>query len=352
MRVAPVVARAALVCGLAGAAWCAFALNPDTARADDRPAAVADLSEDLLGTVRDVVDEVLPPPADEPAAPDEPVDQPDDTGDEPAEDPTPADETAPAPSDNPPPDAPVIELPPVELPIELPAVEVPSIEVPIDLPVVPPITVTTPPVVVQVPALVPAAAPATTPAPTMPAPVVVTLPIVSPVTQPAASTDAAPAPTSAVTPELAAHVSDPAGLPVPIIGPVLGHAFDDGNRPPEPTAEASVKVGGCSEGGRGHGRSLDEVRRAVIALTAGDDRRDDARAAGQVTRPCPGPPLGPDADVTGMAATHGPGTSSTDQLLSDTPGVLIWPAVDRLAALRARSAIPPGRLTHLDPRPA
>lgn len=265
------------------------------------------------------------PARDEPAdAPKPPADRPDDSGDEPAEDTIPADETTPAPHDDPPTGTPEIELP-----------------------AVPPITVTTPPVVIEVPAPRPAAPPATDPAPATSTPVI-TVPIVGPVAQPAADPGVVSAPTSAAAAtKPTAHVSIPAGLPVPI-GPVLGRTLDDGIRPPEPAAEPTMKVSKCSK----HKQTLEDVRQALIDMATEHKRRSEIRAADQVTRPCPGAPLGPDADVTSMVAVHCPGASNSDQALGDTPSALIWPTLGRLAALRARSTIPAGWSTHLDPRPA
>lgn len=334
MRASSVIARAALVCGLAGAAWCALAtLDPNSAHADDRPATVTEQPGGLLDTVRDVVDEVLPPAAEPDEEPDsaptdeaEPRDE--QPADEPADEPTPVDEDATPPRD----DTPVSDPPASE-----PVVELPSVELPVELPGAPPTGVITPPIVVEVPALAPPAQPTPDPAPTQtPAPVVIALPIIGPTTQPADTQTRISAAT-----ELAATADR---LSVPLIGPVLGRMLDDGIHPPEPIAPPRVKVSQCGGGQR----TLEDVRRALRAVAAEHDRR----AGERTTRPCPGVPLGPDADAAGMAAMNNSGASSSDQLLGDTPGVLVWPVLQRLYEMRARSTIPASALNHLDPRPA
>ncbi|MEK8108625.1 hypothetical protein NKG94_34315 [Micromonospora sp. M12] len=325
MRTPPVIARAALLCGLAGAAWCALAtLNPDTARADDRPATTTEQPQGLLGTVRDVVDQVLPTPRTAPSRtatspslrtrhppPTTPAGKPTSRTRRPTPRPRPKRpirnrRTPPAsePRDNPPPSRPVVQLP--------------SIELPVDLPVVPPITVVTPPIVIEVPDPRPAA-PTTDPAPSqLPAPIVVTLPIIGPTAQPAATqTPAAQVDTDTSTTDEAADgdtspavatgtdASDevtelaPDGLPVPI-GPVLGRTLDDGIRPSEPVQP--VRVGECSR----HERTLEEVRQALRDMIAKPDR-GKAKAVDRTTRPCPGAPLGPDTDAATLAAVQSPG---------------------------------------------
>jgi hypothetical protein len=135
----------------------------------------------------------------------------------------------------------------------------------------------------------------------------------------------------------------PDGLPVPI-GPVLGRTLDDGIHPPEPSRPDQVAE--CRDT-----RTLDQVRQALRDMVSQPDRVTST-AVNRTTRPCPGTPAGPDTAAGGLAAAHSPGAPSTDQLLGDTPGSLIWPTLDKLTALCARSTIPVSWSTHLDPRPA
>lgn len=336
MRASRIAARAALVCGLAGAAWCTWSsLDANAAHADEPPAAVTERPGGPLGAVinlpgrtADVVDQVLPTPG--PSGDAKPPDGPQNA---PAEKPTqapteqPAEEPAPDGSTSPASPSPVDGI------VDDATDELGQIGDTVDEAVQVTPSPTPSPAATQ---------PVSSPAPTQPAvkpPVLVELPrlVDAPAITPA------PALVEAAVPPAPA----PVDLPVPI-GPVLGRTLDDGIRPTEPAATRRVEVGEC-----GHDtRILLDVRRALRALVVEHDRRGVARAQAPPRRPCPGAPIGPVGDAVGSATAHLPGGYGDDHLLGDTPGAMIWPVLQRLYELRARSAIPAGRSTHLEPGPA
>ncbi|MEU7590652.1 hypothetical protein AB0A95_30720 [Micromonospora sp. NPDC049230] len=315
MRVAPAIARAAFVCGLAGAAWCAFAtLDPDTARADDRPAAIAEQSEGLLGdvldqtsdAVGDVVDQVLPAKPAEPD-PERPADDP--SGGSSAE-----------PESKPDPVGHILDGVTGTV-----GEVVDSVGTVVEV-------ITTPPPVVVPPVVVTPAPATSTPAPT-------TTTAGTGTTQSGTEAATVPAP--------AAAEPVPADLPVPI-GPAVGRTLDDPSPAAYPVDHHAGEVRQCD----GTPRSLDELRRTI---REGADIHTAPRLDRTATRddwPCPSGPAGPVAQAGGMTAVAGSSPQHGDQVSGEGVAQLTWPTLHRLYALRARGDLPVSRSTHLDPRPA
>ncbi|WP_371409709.1 hypothetical protein OG423_13980 [Micromonospora zamorensis] len=286
----------------------------------------------LLGSVVEVVDQVIPDV--------EPTKAPDP---EPTKDPEPPAETEPADepghgtdghdeqaaADEP---APVITVPAIEIPVDLPPVVIDLPPVVVDLPPlvvdVPPVVVVTPPVVVPTPT--------PTPQPTTPAP----------------TTDTTtPAPTTTPQTPAVVPVAPLDELPV-VIGPTAGTGTLLPGLMREPGAAEHTDTDATT------GTRLCDGRDDQPQRTPGGDGKQDRRTADQPTnsgtppaKPCP-TPTGPGDTATGMSAALAHTTNGADQPPGDTTATLAWPALDRLHHVRARGDLPASRTTHLEPGPA
>lgn len=269
----------------------------------------ADQAEPTTPVEPDPTTEPEPEPSDEPTDP--PVE------DRPRSEPTPPVEAPPA--DEPPVDAPPAEVPaPVELP-DLPPVEVPQLPAPPPVPTPVPVPSTgPPPPVVDVPDHLPdtgSTAPKPLPVP-LPAPVVV-----------------------------------PAPLPV-VIGPIPAAEPPAGEAPAmlgQATAVVEVEAQWCPDQMRTDYApdDRDMIRQLIASLTDGAETPRVQSAPG-----CPGTHKHPAYEPAGAAAAPGGSQTMGASAIGDVVGALTIPALIRLEHARARSTIPTGRHTSIEPGPA
>lgn len=333
--------RLALGAGVAvGGGILAVLFMSTPARADEGPQRPGG----VLGTVVEVVDEVLPEPT-KAAEPDpEPTREP-----EPAREPTKAAEQAPADEEpaaddsgdnEPEPEAPPAD--PIGDAIEdvkdgLEQVVEPVKEV-VEVVTDP---LPTPPVVVVIPAPVvvtppPTPAPTVTPEPTQPA------------TEPATVDSTEPA-ADELPEQPAVEAPDVDQVDLPVVGPVAGSNTLLPGLTPDAASSRQDREPQCT--GDHRERTLDDVRKDARSVATGKQPRDGDRAdPGGPGKPCPAP--APPTDRA-MNATAGPSPAGAHgEQYAATAAGLTWPALARLQQLRARGDIPAGRSTHVEPGPA
>ncbi|WP_435233393.1 hypothetical protein [Micromonospora aurantiaca (nom. illeg.)] len=353
------VFTAAGVTGLA-----AYDAATNTARADDKPAAVAERPvpdrglpgrpvRKLLDAVTDVAPEAKPEPAkDEPAndppPPPEPEPEPEPEPSKPAEP-----EPTPPPAPEPTPDPEPTDTTPAPEPTEPaePLCDVPLIDgvcqvvedvVEVVDDVVPPVVVDVPPVVIDVPPVVVDPPPVVVDVP----PIVVTLPADGPATLPdadAPTAQPAPATPAATAPE----------LPV-TVGPTVAETLDD-----QPT---TATVGEMPAAATEDLPPPDCADPADPATTARVDYRTTLerhrltkrgqRAATRSAPGCPQPGQHNDGDACTDATTTDRSGHQHGQPLGDVTSTLAQPTLDQLRTARPRSQIPPSRHTCIEPGPA
>jgi hypothetical protein len=305
----------------------------------------------VLGSVVEVVDQVLPEPAN-PAKPEPPTkpaesepeqesseDQaPAEPRDEPADEP----EQAPAEQgqgnhseQTPPASDPKPETPPAN-----PVGDVIDgvkdtvgevVEVITTPPPAPPVVVVTPPVVAPTPTTTPAREQTTQPA-------VDTAPATEPVT------DTAEPAVDELTPAPNAEVVD-----LPVVGPVAGSGTmlpglaptRAGDTPDDPEPQCTSD--------RGDDTTPDHGRGVVRTIT---DRRTGLPTAGHTpAKPCP-TPAGPDGQAITAGSVKPPPPTGEQLVAISAAGAYSAPVLHRLTQLRPRGDIPAGRTEHPEPGPA
>lgn len=309
MRPPRIIIRAALICGLAAAAWAAWATLDEPAALADQPSAAA--TNKPRGEQRSQ-DEPAPDPAPQPTLPSSgPVR-------ERVEDVL----------------APVVT--PVIDDVVTPVVE--DVVVPVVTPVVEDVVT---------PVVTPIVEDVVTP---VVAPIVdqVVAPIVGEVVAPIVTPPASAPPAAGVQRPVTLPATDPAILggadaptePPVVIGPV----------PAEPVLDAGsdLKVSPCDgqrSGGDDHGRGV--VRRALDKISG---IRTPARAT-PLGKPCPGTP-GHLMFVEAQPAAVVPTAAGMDPVVLSAGLAIEPPLAAGMAPVPGSDHVPTGRATHLDPRPA
>ncbi|WP_030487245.1 hypothetical protein [Micromonospora chokoriensis] len=295
----------------------------------------------VLGTVVEVVSEVLPEPTKEPEPAKEPDEVPaaeseqsDEAGhgaNEPAAEPepTPADQPTQAGDEESAAETPAPPSSPIEQVTDgLEQIVEPVKDVVED--------VTTP---LPVPST-PAPAPVVTPAPTEPTQPAETARVDVPV-----ETETATEQPEHLTAE--APAVDP--LPVlPVVGPVAGSdTMLPGLTPVSVGEEQPTRAPQCDE--RPAESTPDHGRGVVRTIT---DRRTGLPTASSdaPAKPCPPPAPAGDQAINAVATTGHAGAHS--ELYAATTTGVTWPTLDRLQQLRARGDLPASRSTHVEPGPA
>ncbi|MFI6266182.1 hypothetical protein [Micromonospora sp. NPDC051006] len=328
------VIRAALVCGLAGVAWCAWStIDQDAAHArpGHKPHAVeqpggllaraVDLPEQAASQAGEAAEEVLDPPAGEDTASDagssEPAepeqgDEDAPTADYPTEH---APESGKEPTGSEPPVTPIGDI--------IDEVKDELDQVSEQLP--------TPPILPLPPAAPADETPQQEEQPEKPYTPVIVLPV---------------PPILAPTPPAVPLLDE---LPVPI-GPLLVNVDLEEHAP--------LGVDPLRDVGRTTPLCADE-RPADVAHGPGavwiiTDKRSvlPVLRKGAPAKPCPGLPGLPDAAIPGVAAVHHAGHDALSLFAATVPAGARQLALQRLHTLRARSEVPTGWTTHPEPGPA
>ncbi|GAA3780893.1 hypothetical protein [Micromonospora maritima] len=400
------MAAAFTTVGIAGLA--AYDATTNTARADDKPAAVAErpggvLDRGLPGKpVRKALDAVVdaapvkveapkPKPEPEPAK-DEPADKPTPPPAEPDPEPSSKPEPKPEPTREPDPepepskpadpqpepttpveDRDTDQAEPTPEPADTPAPEPTTPAEPTtpttplcDVPLVDGICQAVEDVVEVVDEVVPPVevdlGTEPTPAPTEPAPalevktpvvdIVVTLPATNPATLPGADDDTAQPPTGQPYTTPAAPTPTPVALPIPI-GPTIAEAVD------QPTEATVGEMPGAALENLPPPDCTDPADQGaethVDYRTVLERHRLTKRGLRGGVKSAPGCPK-PGQHDNGSACTDATTTSNTGQQhgqpLGDVTSMLAQPTLDQLHHLRARSHLPASRHTAIEPGPA